>query len=336
MDAKITKKRLNGMLSYDWLKIVGLCAVAVVVWALIFTMTATRITPAQQFTVINYFGNVAATQNKFAETLSNALSGDVFSYEVIEMTMVDVPGSSEYGSQVFEARISTSEGDMIFAPDIVNEGSKYEVTVGAQKETRYDSYLQTLMRNCYSLINLDPNDENGYFKQMEAFLNGYYEGGYINGTLNKAKVEKDFRARIKKNKDKRFKKEAQIQQGVEDEIERIEKYRSALIEFYSYVDSGLVSFTHTVLYDRNDAEKVLREGVYSINLCPNVDTMGGLKEVAGYLKTHESENGGESQKVMTAENMNVFFLQFDDLEKSFEYENLLYVNYLIRLVKTNG
>ena len=57
MDAKITKTRLSRLLSYDWLKIVGVIAGVILVWSLIFTMTATRITPAQQFHVLNYVGN---------------------------------------------------------------------------------------------------------------------------------------------------------------------------------------------------------------------------------------------------------------------------------------
>ena len=45
MDAKITKKRLNILLSYDWIKIILLAVAAILVWSLIFTMTATRVTP---------------------------------------------------------------------------------------------------------------------------------------------------------------------------------------------------------------------------------------------------------------------------------------------------
>ena len=61
MDAKITKLRLSRMLSYDWLKIIGAAAAVIIVWVLIFTMTATRITSAQTFTVHNYLGNISLT-----------------------------------------------------------------------------------------------------------------------------------------------------------------------------------------------------------------------------------------------------------------------------------
>ena len=57
MDAKITKQRLGGMLSYDWFKIVAVAAAVILGWSLVLTMTATRITPAQQFTVFNHYAN---------------------------------------------------------------------------------------------------------------------------------------------------------------------------------------------------------------------------------------------------------------------------------------
>lgn len=327
MDAKITKERLSRMLSYDWLKIVGIAAAAIVVWMLVFTMTATRITVTQQFTVVNYYGNVATTNTKFSETLSNALDKGVFSYEILETTEVDAPGSGEYAGQVLEARFSTHEGDLIFVPDIIYEDTEYEVN----GEKKYDTYVQHLVKSYGAvLMNLDPEAENGYFKQLEAYLNGYYDGGYENGTLNEAKVEADFRARVVK--DKRYKKEAQLVQGVTDDIARIEKYRAALIEFYGYLESGLVQPTKTVISDPTTNE-VLLEGVYSINLCPDKETMGGLSNVAAYLAIFTND-AGEEKQALSAENMNVALFDFSEVEEGFQYEGLLYINYVIRTVKT--
>lgn len=56
MDAKITKKRLNILLSYDWIKIILVAVAMIVLWSLVFTMTATRVTNAQNFTIFNYTG----------------------------------------------------------------------------------------------------------------------------------------------------------------------------------------------------------------------------------------------------------------------------------------
>ena len=117
MDAKITKERLSRMLSYDWLKIVGAIVAAILVWSLIFSMSATRITPAQQFTAINYFGNVGTINTNFSKTLSNAYTNDVFSSEVLKITEVDVGGNAEYGATLMETRMATSEGDVVFVPN---------------------------------------------------------------------------------------------------------------------------------------------------------------------------------------------------------------------------
>ena len=336
MDAKITKKRLGHMLSYDWLKIVGLAVAMIIFWSLVFTMTATRITAAQQFTVVNYFGNLSMTYSSGPDNrVTDAFNNNIFSYEVIETTTVDVPSYQDQAYTVLEARVATQEGDVVFVPDIQNEDSKYEVTINGEKEERYDSYLQDLVRRYgYSLYNLDPNADGGYFKSMENFLNRYYTGGYEKGELNKSLVEADFLARIQKNKDKRFKTDAQIAQGVQDEIKRVEKYRNALVEFYGYVKMGLVAFTHTTVFDQETGEaSPYLNGIYSINLCPNKDTMGDLKTVACYEEMVKNAEG-EDVASQTAYNMNVAFFRFKEVEESFEYENLLYVNYIIRSVKT--
>lgn len=331
MDAKITKERLGHMLSYDWLKIVAIAVAAIFVWMLIFTTTETRITAAQQFTVFNYTGNVTFSNTKFSDSYDKAFSDGVFSYEVIEITEVDLNTSAEYASTVMETRLSTSEGDVIFVADIDNEDSSYT----KDDQTLYDSYLQTLVMNYgYALYNLDPAAEDGYFKQMESYLNGYYvNGDYANGTLDEAAVERDFRARIEKNKDKRYKKEAQIEQGIKDDIARIQKYSAGLTEFYGYLESGLVQMTNTQVLDHSNNDEVIIEGVYSINLCPDKATMGGLSNIAAYVKESVNAETGETQNVFSAENMNVAFFDFAEVEEGFQYESLLYVNYVIRTSK---
>lgn len=329
MDAKITKERLSRMLSYDWLKIVGLALAAILVWTLIFTMTATRITPAQQFTVINYTGNVSTLFTSVNETLNDALKDGIFSYEVMENTLVDVGGNEEYGTTLMETRVSTYEGDVVFVADIDNPNTEYEVN----GEKRYDTYLDNLVNGYYAkIMNLDPEDPEGYFQRMEKFLNGFYGGNYKTGTRDDQAIKSAFLARIKKNKDKRFKKDAQIKQGIQDEIERIAKYRDALIEFYGYLDAGLVAFSKTQLVDYNNNRAVLREGIYSINLCPDKEKMPNLDKIVAYKKTVKDEAGNE-QSFPSAENMNVALLDFPQVEESFEYESLLYINYVIRLSK---
>ena len=78
MDAKITKKRLNILLSYDWIKIILVAVAMIVLWSLVFTMTATRVTNAQNFTIFNYTGTSANSRfNSYSSTLKEK---GVFSY----------------------------------------------------------------------------------------------------------------------------------------------------------------------------------------------------------------------------------------------------------------
>ena len=62
-------------------------------------------------------------------------------------------------------------------------------------------------------------------------------------------------------------------------------------------------------------------GVYGINLCPNEQTMGGLKEQFYYT---------DFENTTTAKDMNVMFMSLEDLDADFQYENILYLNALIQ------
>ncbi|MBQ3505223.1 MAG: hypothetical protein IJA89_00440 [Clostridia bacterium] len=337
MDAKITKKRLARMLSYDWMKIVGVAAAFILVWVLIFTMTATRITPAQQFTVFNYYANAGLT-DKFYSLYSNTFSDGTFSYEVIEINQNDLATSGEENAYtLMESRFATDEGDVMFVPHIGDEdyAEKDDVT----GETVYEyTYAEVFFNRWYPYVyELYAVDETtgelvgGYFYDMEQFLTEYFGENWETGELDKAKAERDFRARVKENKDKRFKKDAEIAQGVLDEYERLEKYRAALNEFYGYLESGVVEFTSLELYDEDD--EVLRSGNYALNICPDEEGSGSTLSDYIYYRTSVEvlDEDGETttENKNSAQDMQAIFLRMKGVEDSFEYETLLFVNALI-------
>ena len=327
MDAKITKSRLSGMLSYDWLKIVLGAVALIFVWSLIFTMTATRITPAQQFTVFNYLGNCSFGSTNFNELYAKAFQENVFSYEVLEINDNDLTIDKSSAYTIMEARTATGEGDVIFVADVDNTDTKTEAEDGT---VSYEyTYLETLVRRYgHCLYDLNPENENSFFGKMESYLNGFYQGDWTKKeNLDKSAVEAQFRARVKK--DKRYKTEKQRIQGVADDIDRIEKYRDALEDFYGYLEAGVVSFTTTVFSDREQDENTYYpdDGIYSVNLCPN-GQMEGLKKYVGYYEEVTDENG-DTHYPITAANMNVAFFHFNEVEEGFQYESLLFVNFII-------
>jgi hypothetical protein len=261
---------------------------------------------------------------------------DELSYEVMELHSEDLSANKQYLTTLMEARLATYEADVMFVADIDDPDTDYKDEKG---ETQYKhTYLETfIMRYRYSLYNLsDPTvDENSYFKKMETYLNIYYKGDWTNeDNLSKEVVEKDFRARVKK--DKRYKKESQLKKGVQDDIERIEKYAEALEKFYWYEEQGVVSRA-AVAFEKEDESK---EYNYAINLCPQkgLDEKGNayypmekLSSIVSYQEeiTYEEEGQTVTKDLPTAKDMNVCLFNFKGVTKGFEYESLLYVVYLI-------
>ncbi|MBQ9714095.1 MAG: hypothetical protein IJV83_05450 [Clostridia bacterium] len=343
MDAKITKTRLSRMLSYDWLKILFSAAALIVVWVLIFTMTATPITPSQKFTVMNYVGNTAFDDD-FFEHYKKALSNGVFSYEVIEGNSEDLTGDESMVGSLLQARTAIEEGDVIFVANQADHRSlevqeTVDETTGEVVENYVYTYtyLQAFVSGWYYKI----YDVKKYLEEMDAFLAQYYEGGdwKTPAALNEEKVKEDFNARTKK--DKRFKKSAARRQGEKDEVERIKKYRDALVKFHWYLQEGVVALEETTI-ENFFGEGEDFTGTFSINLCPTEGmmvgddfAMGELKNMVG-CKPIVYEDGIPAYGDVTAENMNVCFFRFDGVADSFEYESLLYTVNVIDSYSKHG
>ena len=329
MDAKITKQRLTRMLSYDWLKIVGLAAAMIIVWVLVFTMTATRITPAQQFTVFNYSDNATLT-DEFYRVYSKAYNDKVFSYEVIELNANDMTTSGEYAGTILETRVATDEGDIMFVANRPDASTAFTNDAG---EVEYErTQIQTIFRgyptNFYDL--------DTYFDDLKTYLDGYYNGDIEKGTLDEEKVKTDFENRVRKNKDKRFKKAEQIEQGKADEVARIQKYRDAYLAFQGYLQAGLVEFVSVELKNANG--EVVISGNFALNICPDESKMNKLKDYTFYYETETvtAEDGSPvEEKRKTAQDMCVMFFDMPGVEDTFEYETLLFLNYMIELSRTD-
>lgn len=317
MDAKITKKRLNILLSYDWIKIILVAVAMIVLWSLIFTMTATRVTNAQNFTIFNYTGTSANSRfNSYSSTLKEK---GVFSYEILEISATDITTGQNYSETLLQTRLSVGEGDALFAANVENPDTEYADTEG---NAFHPTYLQQFLYGYYNIA----AEMDVYLEEMEEYLNGYYGGDYAKGEADKQKIETDFRARIKQTKDKRFKKESEIREGIAKELARIEGYRQAFIDFNGYLEAGVVELQETTLYFQN-SEPIT--GKFSINLCPD-ERMEDLKNDVYYYKTVKDEND-EEKTVPTAEDINIVLLDFHNDKYAYSrWEGLCFVNYLIR------
>ena len=318
MDAKITKQRLSRLLSYDWIKIVALCVAAILVWSLVFTMTATKITAAQQFTVFNYTYN-GGLKDSFYSHYGKTFNDGVFSYEVLETNQQDLATSGEENAYtLLEARLGTGEGDVMFIPHIDEPDTKIEPTEEGGEVTYQYKYTETFFNGWYYYV----ADIDKYLASLQQYLDGYYE----NGVLNEQKVIQDFDARVKRNKDKRFRKAKDIESGRGAEIDRIQKYAAALAQFNGYLQSGLIELVNLEVKAKDGT--VIRSGNFAVNLCPDKEKMGNLTNIAYY------EINGDGKKE-SAENMCVMFFDLKDVADTFEYESLLYINAVIESSRTD-
>lgn len=328
MDAKITKLRLSRMLSYDWIKIVGTAVAVIFAWVLIFTMTATRILPSQEFVVGNYIGNLSL-RSEFDSSYNKVMSNKVLSGEVLTLRTEDLTISSDYAYQVLQARVATGELDVMF---ISQQGDPTSGTISDSTEENVAAqYKRTYLENFVNNYIYALHDVEKLLDDMQTFVNRYYDE---EGKMNEQKVEEDFRARALRMKDKRYKKEAQILEGIKIEKDRIEKYRTALLSLREYIEKGYVTLTHTEIKD--DEGKTLLSGKYSFNICPTTVADEGVKakldklsNMVGYEKTYLDEEGNE-KTMISSDNMNVCLFDIDETgEEVYEYEGIVYVHYLV-------
>ena len=320
MDAKITKSRLAHYLSYEWVKIVAIIIAAVVLWTIIFTTAETRLTLAQEYNVYNYEGGNAGVRFLEVEDYDEKR---VFSYEVIEANPNDVSKHGEELDAVMQTRLSTNEIDAVFVTDRLagKDGWKYKDDMGVEHDA---TYLDGFLYSYYSAI-LPFGGEDGLRKKVETYLNTYFTAGYQDeSSLDEQKAEADFRARVKK--DKRFKKEEQIAQGVQDEKARLIAYANALKTFNSYLSDGTVALQEkTVYFPTADGTAVEQKvtGEYSLNLCPD-ETKTNFKDLVSYFV--DKEEGGREK---TSKNLNLVLFRTPEKFDLFLGEHLLYINKII-------
>lgn len=336
MDAKITKNRLSRLLAYDWVKILAIIVAFIVGWTVLFNSTESKIRPSQRFTVINYYCNDSLSDD-FESLLSNAKNkDDVFSYETSELSPPFDLTENDPASVVnfLESRFTTAEGDLMFVPYIPYA----EEDDLAYERTYAENFFNRFSDNVYKLdTEADRNGpSNLFFVKYEAYINGFYYGDYNAGNLDEYAVEQNFRRHVKETGDKRFRKESLIEEALPLEKERIKKYRDALIEFNGYLQSGVIEIVE--MNRKDDKGNVLWTGDSAINLCPDESKMGNLKKYLSYTIQEEYESVDEetgepitlTRSVKTAKDMYAMILYHEKIEPGYEYESILYLNYLIK------
>ena len=322
MDAKISKKRLNHLLSYDWVKILIVALAAVLVWNLIFTMTETRRLPSQAVSVMNYTG---AKFGASAETtLNDTLFDGRFSHEVLETECLDATRAGEqYTHTLLESYFTTDECDIVVVANVNDPESEQEV----DGEKKYLTYAQEFIGGYAAYV----VDAGAFFDGMRSYLNGYYTNGYADAlSLDKQKIEDDFRARIKSNQDKRYKTEDVIKTVVDLEYERIEKYRQALLNVEEYLQKGYLRLDLVGVDVADSSGQTVRFERTVLNICPDEDLMGNIKKEYYYEQQTTDEATGGTLTVAAAKDMSFVFVETPNMDSNFYYETVLYIDTLVQ------
>ena len=358
MDAKVTKKRLGEYLSYEWVKVVAFAIAIMIVWSLVFSVTSTKLTADQLFTVFNYMGTTVGTDfNNYSSLLLNK---NTLSYEVYEISTVDVTvQDGSMSGSLLDTRMMTSEGDVMFAADSAYEGQyRYRLDEngafipkkdaggnpvleenGEQAyETETSTYLYEFLTSKYygAVMPLeDVTADFGYGKQtMEGiltvtgrYLSKYFvkSGDFFNeAPMDEAKLEEDFRARVAETGDKRFRNESLIQSGIGQEKERLQQYREAYNSFVQNLKEGKITATEsTLVLETDSGEPLIVKGKFSINLNP-AGQMNALQSSVFYHKKDEND-----KDVKTTEDINLIFLNLTDSREEFVAEKLMFVDFLM-------
>jgi len=284
MDTKISKKRLNDLLSYDWIKIIALVIAGIVLWSLIFTMSAVRLSVGQQFKIfINYD---VYTGNKFSQ-FTQTLSDDVLSYDVLDFSSESLLEDSY--STILSARFSVNEGDLMIVTDAGSEAIEATDTTPAVPavNSNFKSFVDGY-NIAYPIEQLITDAEDYYknFYELSSSMEVEYN---IDGSAkfkDLILLKSMFTDRMKG--DNRFKTTEQIDKGLIEELNRIETLRKAVIKFKEYIALNpdcLINYKLQQQYIKNNPDQTeITEGeekAYGIDISGVTGITNIFKNAAG-------------------------------------------------------
>lgn len=313
MNTKITKKRLSEMLQYDWIKILLVIVAAIVLWELLFTTTAVRLTEGQFFKVFYY----QTLQSDGIDGMYRFMEDVDFSYDVLSKGVENL--DEQYGKTILGLRLSVSEGDVI----VVDNENKPHSAEDKKDNPLYNENSLYQVVDQYNMYGMEE-----LLADAEGYLAGFKEGA----ALSDAKIEANFKRRMKK--DNRFRKKADYDKGVAEEINRIKALDKEVADFRylfdNYAADGLffkyTKFQYTYYSAGNENYKEeyekQEEKFYALN--------------AGYLASRKVDGKKNISDIMSlpetgkADDVGVAVFNFKSKQPDLQYETIVFLNALVR------
>lgn len=322
MDSRITKKRLSDFLSYEWIVTIVFCVVAVLVWELIYSVSAVRLTVGQSYKI--YF-DTNYDYNTYGVLYEELKDKEALSYDVLKIGSEKIMKDTD----LLATKLVVYDGDLLFTDDIVPEDedgvvlAKYRVDsteVYDLEELKNDSlkYLQSFLYDGYSTQSLLELDYNN---------------------LDPVKIEKAFYKRMKK--DNRFRSASQKALGLEQELERIKRlcedtadfcelltYEDLFFRYTKYEQSkdadDYKAVTYKKLYDEEvEAGRVNCKYGFRIDNLKNY-YQSGKKDTTEFFQIINQENK------LTSEHSILMVFNFVYKQPELQFESIRVINTIVR------
>ncbi len=342
MDSKINKKRLSDFLAYEWILIIFLCVIAIVVWELVYTVSAVRLTAGQDYKFF-YDKNIAYGENY--SKLMNVLeiqddlgyaNGKTFSYEIQKIHAEEVLEDND----VLYLRLSVNEGDILFTDDKPREQEYGDV-----------KYNEALAKTRVDASDIPITTFEDLLKQAKEYLKGVLKDGadISKDNLDDDKVLTEFEDRL--GGDNRFRSSAEKATGLKLERERLEKLCDEVLAFEKLMLLGDEYFFTYTKYEQSKEiaqvqEDIDQEYLAELDKYIKAEVDAG-RENARYglradkldLQTNADKQDISSLIRLKGEentNSNTVIMVFDFIEEqpALQFESITVINNIVRACST--
>lgn len=292
MDVKITKNRLKNFFVYDGIKTLIFSIIIALVVVFIFNFFGVEPTEGQ--TVYFMYGYDVKQGSGASQRVNECLESEdySFSYDVLKVDFCNATSAGQY-SALYMAQTyhETDQGDIVICSN-----------VGESEES--DSVF-------YRLATMYYIEELNYFSgEAIEYASKFYDGD----ELNMAKVEDYFRKRMKK--DKRYKTEKQIKEGISLEAKRIESVKTNGETLKKLLAEHPEIFAECDISGHN--------GVFGLNL--GVLTGGEKNVIDDYYRIATDDEG---KGYYTSDGLMLCLGRYDE-QTDLRYESIAYMLHLIK------
>ncbi len=324
MDNKITKKRLSNFLAYEWIAIIATVVAVIILWELIFTVSAVKVKEGQRYYFMTDYYVTASKNSEFM-----GLTNGVLSYDVLEYSSEQVQDASD---DMLKVRYDMQEVDSVFsytngltdgtdrAKNVIDnlEVYNYERLYLEAKEYLYQFVLEELK-----------------FDQDELSDKEKYSIALNFDNLDKNKIDENFLIRM--DGDNRFRSDEEKASGKALERERIEKLINEVKDFEKLIYSEQdIFFNYTRFeqtYQANPSAE--NERIYNYEISQGRgNAIYGID--LGKLPTNSEKAQASNFFSVEKSANNVVLLVFNlkSYQTDLEYESIAFINQTVRIFST--